>query len=323
MGRKPAPPQLSLFQERPPPAPELPFTSERELAASLPAHVKFGTSSWTFPGWRGLVYPREVSAETIQERGLELYSRHPLLQTVGIDRSYYRPLTDSELVDYARQLPAGFECVIKAWSAITTAVDARSRSPNPLYLDNDRFCTEVLGPLQRSFAAHLGPIVFEFPPLRPLELPTSAEFARSLDRFFSALPRGPRYAVELRNSELLGPGYLDVLAAHGVSHVLNFWERMPTLRRQWAGSNKLPADFVVCRLLIPPGERYEERRAALAPFDRIAQEEPAMRDDVVEISQACAALGKVLFVIVNNKAEGSSPLTVRALAERLARGGSP
>jgi hypothetical protein len=27
----------------------------------------------------------------------------------------------------------------------------------------------------------------------------------------------------------------------------------------------------------------------------------------------------VLFVIVNNKAEGSSPLTIRALAERIAR----
>ena len=37
------------------------------------------------------------------------------------------------------------------------------------------------------------------------------------------------------------------------------------------------------------------------------------------LSEACRELGKVLLVIVNNKAEGSSPLTVRALAERLAQ----
>ena len=43
-----------------------------------------------------------------------------------------------------------------------------------------------------------------------------------------------------------------------------------------------------------------------------------MRNDVARLSQACRALGKVLYVIVNNKAEGSSPLTVRALAERIA-----
>jgi hypothetical protein len=44
-----------------------------------------------------------------------------------------------------------------------------------------------------------------------------------------------------------------------------------------------------------------------------------MRDDVARLVEETARLGKVLFVIVNNKAEGSSPLTVRALAERVAR----
>jgi hypothetical protein len=44
-----------------------------------------------------------------------------------------------------------------------------------------------------------------------------------------------------------------------------------------------------------------------------------MRSDVARLADACDALGKVLFVTVNNKAEGSSPLTVRALAERMTR----
>ena len=78
---------------------------------------------------------------------------------------------------------------------------------------------------------------------------------------------------------------------------------------------------MVARLLIPPGQRYDARKRDLAPFDRVVDLQHKMRDDVVKLAEACEKLGKVLLVIVNNKAEGSSPLTVRALAERLvARG---
>ena len=35
----------------------LAFDAERELSTRVPEHVRFGTSSWTFRGWGGLVYP--------------------------------------------------------------------------------------------------------------------------------------------------------------------------------------------------------------------------------------------------------------------------
>jgi hypothetical protein len=124
--------------------------------------------------------------------------------------------------------------------------------------------------------------------------------------------------VEVRNRELLSPAYLDALGQHGVSHVFNYWERMPQLREQLAVSGSLDAPFAVARLLIPPGQRYEGRKRSLEPFDRIVRVEHEMRADIVLLARACLALGKVLFVIVNNKAEGSSPLTVRALAEGIA-----
>jgi uncharacterized protein YecE (DUF72 family) len=44
-----------------------------------------------------------------------------------------------------------------------------------------------------------------------------------------------------------------------------------------------------------------------------------MRAQTVDLVRAAVAAGKRAWVIVNNKAEGSSPLTVRALAEALAR----
>jgi len=313
--------QLELFPsaERATSEDDTPGLAEaRSLAAGLPEHVRLGTSSWTFPGWAGIVYPAKTRERELMQRGLELYTRYPLFRTVGIDRAYYRPLTPLELQQYRAQLPADFRCVVKVWNEITNAVHPQTREPNPHFLDAELFKSEVLGPLEEHFADRLGPLLFELMPLRPNELPDALEFAERISGFFGKLPKGPAYAVELRNRELFSAAYLDALRAHQAAHVLNFWERMPTLGEQLAVPGVLTAPFAVARLLIPPGRRYSERRAELEPFDRIVQPELGMRDDVVRLSEACAALGKVLFVVVNNKAEGSSPLTVRALAERLA-----
>jgi uncharacterized protein YecE (DUF72 family) len=154
-------------------------------------------------------------------------------------------------------------------------------------------------------------------PLRKYELPKPEEFAEKLGRFFDSLPRDFDYAVELRNPELLTPAYLETLSARSVGHVISFWERMPDVGSQLELPGILTAPFVVSRLLIPPGQRYDDRKRDMSPFDRIQDPQEKMRDDVVRLSEACEALGKVLLVIVNNKAEGSSPFTVRALAERI------
>jgi hypothetical protein len=92
---------------------------------------------------------------------------------------------------------------------------------------------------------------------------------------------------------------------------------MPDIGEQLAVPGVLTAPFVVARLMIPRGQRYDSRKRRLAPFDRIVDPQEKMRDDVTRLSEACELLGKVLFVIANNKAEGSSPLTLRAIAERI------
>ena len=113
------------------------------------------------------------------------------------------------------------------------------------------------------------------------------------------------------------PAYFATLQKHGVSHVFNHWERMPAIHDQLANPASLTSSHVVCRLLLPQGLGYEEAREAYAPFDRLQAVDEPMRDDVVALWKACRAAGRSLSIIVNNKAEGSSPLTVRALLQRL------
>jgi hypothetical protein len=69
---------------------------------------------------------------------------------------------------------------------------------------------------------------------------------------------------------------------------------------------------------MPPGNRYEERRDALAPFNRLSAPDEEMRREVVALALGAAATGRPVSILVNNKAEGCSPLTIRALAEKMA-----
>ncbi len=317
--------QLEMFPSAEPtvrPAVELPplahESADRDLMSRVPGHVRFGTSSWTFPGWGGVVYRGDPTERDLIQRGLQEYARYPLFRTVGVDRSFYAPLEEPVLKRYADQLPGGFECVSKVWGEITTMFKDRARADNPQFLNVELFESAVLDPLRRHFASHTGPLVLEFPPVWHYEVPHPERFAERLHAFFSRVPSDLRYAVELRNRQLLSRPYLEVLREHRVAHVLNYWERMPTIGRQLA-MDVLTAPFVVARLLIPPGKRYAEQKRRFAPFHRVVQPDNGMRADVAELAVRCAELNKALFVIVNNKAEGCSPLTIRALAQRVSR----
>jgi len=308
--------QLSLFTPTDAAADEeLPGRArDLELSRHVPQNVLFGTSSWTFPGWAGLVYRGRPSERTLVERGLAEYADYPLFRTVGIDSAYYRPLPERTLRRYREQLPRAFPCVVKVWNEITSLTLPGSAQQNPRFLDAEVCEREVLRPLS-VLGDNLGPLVFEFAPMRHGDRPSALAFARRLDEFLGALSHDFRYAVELRNVQLFGPAYLEVLQKHGVAHVLNFWERMPTLGKQLEAAGALGANHSVARLLIPPMKRYAERKRELAPFDKLVDPQPEMRGDVVELWDRVQALKKVLFVIVNNKAEGSSPLTVRGIIE--------
>lgn len=318
--------------------------SDRELASRLPRIVRFGTSSWSFPGWRGVLWKDEHTPETLAKDGLEAYARHPLFRSVGLDRSYYGPLRDEDAEGYARQLAAAdaaapgllpFRMASKVWDEITTAVfpahpryGARAGQKNPAFLDPERFLSDVLAPYVRSgLAAYAGPFVVELTPmprgaLDPRTLTDRvARFAEVVQEGARAMGAPPvRLAFELRNEELLGARWYDVLAAHGAAHVFTYWTAMPEIRTQLRAPRSVGTSFTVARLMLPRFMRYEDRKKELAPFTRLASPQPEMREDVVSlVREAAERLCDDVYVLVNNKAEGSAPLTIRALAGEIAR----
>lgn len=292
---------------------------DRERAARVPSFIRFGTSSWSFPGWKGIVWKGAPTEAELARGGLAAYAQQPLFRTVGLDRTHYRPLRDEDLASYLSQLELArakapdlppFRVVSKVWNTVTSAVIGGA--PNPHFLDANVFLSEVLPPYSRVGAK--GPFVFEITPMPPNTMGARA-FETKLDAFLSRLPGGHRWAFELRNADLFTPRYLDVLHAHGASHVLNYWTAMPSLCVQMKQVKRL-ARFVVMRLMLPPFTKYETRKADFRPFHELREIQSDMRDDVVQILRASADHGSSeAFVLVNNKAEGSSPLTIRALAD--------
>jgi uncharacterized protein YecE (DUF72 family) len=326
--------QLDLFAA-PPPAPisrspvarrlEHEHAEAAAIVARLPRGVRFGTSSWSFPDWAGLVYSRVATVSELAREGLREYARHPLLTTVGIDRSYYAPIPPQDLVRYDAQLPPAFPCCAKAPEVVTSRVrPARAggsrAEPNPDFLNATLFEDEMLGPFREVFRDHAGPFLLQFPPAPRSLRVAPPVFAEKLERFLSSLPKDFRYTVELRDPTLLTADYGRALAAHGVAHVYNYVTAMPMPARQAEAIPISSAPFAVIRLLMRPGTTYGERRDALAPFTRLTDRDDEMRAEVVSLARIAIDAGMPVSVLVNNKAEGCSPLTIRALAEMLGPG---
>jgi uncharacterized protein YecE (DUF72 family) len=291
--------------------------ADRHLRHCQPGHLKIGASSFTYRGWNGVVYAGNPSQHELVERGLAEYARHPLFSTVSLDRGFYQPLTPKDFERYAQQLPQGFRCGLKVWNAITTPLDA-SGKVNAHFLDADAFKSTVLDIATIHFSDNLGPFLFQFPSFGAAPWLSALQFQAKLARFFAQLPRSFDYAVELREASFLTQSHFELLRQFEVAHVFNHWERMPSLEHQLSFKSPFTGRCVVSRVLLPQGRGYEEQRQAFEPFDKLIEVDNVMRRQVLTLIERTAAANKVLYLFVGNKAEGSSPLTIRGLLEATA-----
>ncbi|XXF80595.1 DUF72 domain-containing protein [Myxococcaceae bacterium GXIMD 01537] len=335
----PGPAQLDLFTGAPveTPAPAKARKQEpvgpaavdervRAVGTALPRGVYLGTSSWTFPGWAGLVYDKEVPATRLSHDGLNAYGQHPVLRTVGIDRTFYGPITAAAFADYAARVPEDFRFLVKAHEACTLArwptherYGAHRGQRNERFLDPAYATDVVVAPYVEGLGAKAGPLVFQFPPQDPQSFGGPARLVERLLAFLAALPRGPLYAVEVRNEELLTDGLADALGEAGASPVLSAWRHMPAARQQAERPRAAEARALVVRWMLPPNLGYEEARSRYAPFNRLVDEDVATRGALAGLCAAAVRRGQPTYVIINNKAEGSAPLSAVQLARATLR----
>jgi uncharacterized protein YecE (DUF72 family) len=301
--------------------------THRELAARLPPGIRLGTMSWSYPGWKNVVYAGEGSTKELSERGLTAYVEHPLLGAVEIDRSYYDPLPAEAYRRYAEQVPDDFRFLVKAHEdAVVRRFPLHARygkkrgASNARYLDASYVTEALVGPLFEGLGGKLGALLFQFPP--ELEFVEPEAFAERLERFLSGLPRVARYAVEVRNPELLTSEYAAALVAAGGLHCHNLWTTMPPLAVQAKLIPPVARSPLIVRWLLRHGDPYGEASERFKPFDRLAGPDPQNRERVADLVARADAHGVPALVLVDNKAEGCAPLSIveltRAIVEKRA-----
>lgn len=299
-------------------------------AAQLRQHcggrLHLGTSSWHFPGWAGQVWDRIYPEATLSRQGLPAYAQHPLLNTVSLDRAFYRPLEEATYRGLAAQVPADFRFVVKAASQVC---DATLRAPgsgaalreNPLFLDPEAALALCVRPAVAGLGSKLGVLVWQISPLPRRWLADPDVLLQRFEALWRAvlpaLPPGVQTALELRDVSLLTPALAASLKAHGVRFALGLHDRMPTaedqlpmLRATWPGD-------LVCRWNLQRGLRYTQARDSWEPFDRIQVPDLATRQTLVKLIEATLGAGHHVYITINNKAEGSAPASLLALVMAL------
>lgn len=300
-------------------------------APELPSEVRLGTSSWFFPGWRGLVYEGLHPQTTLSRKGLEAYARIPMLRTVSLDRTFYAAISAVEYARYASQVPEDFSFVVKAPALVCDAVmrdeEGRGKVINPHFLDAAIAAREFVVPCLDGLKDKAGPLVFQVSPLPRGLLAEASSLIERLAAFFAALPKElgkyrPLYALELRNAELLTPRLMRMLAAAEVRYCVGLHDRMPEVERQAAALQALDAGRpgpLIVRWNLHRGFLYQAAKQRYEPFDRLVDEDGQTRRTLARMAADALKANQKVWITANNKAEGSAPLSLLKLAEEIAR----
>jgi len=302
----------------------------RQAADLASLGVYMGTSSWKYPGWRGMLYDegryvyRGKFAESRFERAC-LTEYAEVFQTVCVDAAYYKFPDHRYLEGLVAQVPPGFLFGFKVTDEITIKrftnlprFGLRAGKPNENFLNAGLFANAFLKPCE-PFQRNVGLLMFEFSRFYPSDFARGRDFVDALDGFLGQLPPGWPYGVEIRNHNFLRPEYFEVLARYGVTHVFNSWQDMPPVDAQISlPGSSTNAQCLAARFLLKPGRKYEEAVNLFSPYDQLKEPNPEGRAaGAALIRRTVAAGGKTkAFIYVNNRFEGNALGTIEAMIEQ-------
>jgi uncharacterized protein YecE (DUF72 family) len=177
--------------------------------------LRVGTSSWSHEDWRGVVYPKEAKPGEFLSHYAQKFS------TVEIDATWYRIPGEALVKKWERDTPKGFLFAAKIPSVIT----------------HEKMLEGCEGDLKEFLRAmdhlgeKLGPMVFQFPyAFKPDQI-------EKLEAFLKTLPKGYKFAVEVRHKGWLSQRFYDLLRSNGIAMVLLdlLWmPRLDVLTTDWA-----------------------------------------------------------------------------------------
>jgi uncharacterized protein YecE (DUF72 family) len=259
--------------------------------------IRLGTSAFTAKGWEGVFYPEGLA----QKDYLGHYATQ--FDTVEVDSTFYRIPSVSMVKNWYARTPPGFLFALKVPQEITH---------ERVLLNSDDVFTaflEATEPLQEK----RGPLLLQFPYFNRKAFPDAAAFLARLKPFLEKLPADPRFALEIRNKNWLGPALCDLLHKHRVALALIDHPWMPRPREWFAKGDAITSDFTYIRWL---GDRKGIEEVTTTWNETIVDR----KGELLEWVEACRAFIKRkirIFAFANNHYAGHGPATVRLFLKLL------
>ena len=231
-----------------------------------------GTSGWVYKGWAGAFYPEGMRPA----EQLPFYARH--FPTVEINATFYRLPTENMVRGWHDKAPGGFIYAVKGSRFITQMKK----------LKVERDSIQVFFDRIEPLAEHLGPILWQLPPVLHKDVPR-------LDGFLKQLPREFRYAVEFRHPSWMDEAVFDTLREHDCAHVSVSSLRMPM-------DLTTTTDFVYIRFHgLEHGAAHDYTRSELEPW--------------AEHCRAALDQGRSVYAYFNNDWNCRAPENARTMRE--------
>jgi uncharacterized protein YecE (DUF72 family) len=156
--------------------------------------ARIGTSGWTYPHWRHVLYEGVPAA-----RWLEHYAGE--FDTVELNGSFYRWPSEERFAAWSQRVPPGFSIAVKAPRGLS---HGKRLSDPDVWLERIRTATDALG-------EHRGPLLVQLPP----DMPRDDE---RLDAFLRAMPEALHPVMELRHPSWVDDAVFDILARHDATY---------------------------------------------------------------------------------------------------------
>ncbi len=281
--------------------------------------IRIGTCSWKYDSWKSIVYPEKKNFNYLEE-----YSKH--FNTVEVDQWFWSLFDsgkillpkESDVKNYTDSVPDDFKFTIKIPNSITlTHYYNKSKStalkPNQFFLSSElfeKFLTSI-----KPMKSKIGVLMFQFEYLNKLKMSRLTEFIDRFEGFKDSLDKKYKYGIELRNPNYLKKPFFEFLERNKLVMVFLHGYYMPPIWNVFNEFKEYVNDTVVIRLHGPDRSGIEEKTGGI--WNEIIEPKDDELDKISEIVNYLNSKKVDVYVNVNNHYEGSAPLTIKKLRNKL------
>jgi len=158
------------------------------------SQIRIGTSGWHYKHWIGRYYPEGIKPAEM----LGYYLRD--FDTVELNNTFYHLPKESSFDAWRTAVPPRFVFAVKGSRFLTHMIKLK---------DPERGIVNFMPRAQR-LGRKLGPVLWQLPPKWNVN-------ADRLEEFLTKLPKGIRYAFELRNATWMTDRVYEILREHNAA----------------------------------------------------------------------------------------------------------